>query len=325
MNQTPTFDLVEIVKVVQRNLRLVIGITLAAAAIGALGHLVKDKEYTANAETYMLNPMYGDRNNIQRHTENLRFVDYFGTEGDVDKAMTMIESKDVRDSVLVAAELYKAWQLDPAKPKDRLAAEQRYNSSFEVKRTENISIMSSFSDTDPARAAKVLDLIISITDDKFRKYIATVKVNAREQTLARAKALEEKIALYTDSLAKLRERYKIYDILNPTRENLIVGSVSGAGKINAGEGVEKIQNLETLKDQLVISHAELSAAALEFETSGNDEVKILHYVSTPKAPVKASGLGLILTTFACAFGAFFFCVLLFSLTAYIKALAQTQR
>lgn len=323
MNQTPTFDLVEIVKVVQRNVRAIAGITVLVAVIGAVGYLVKDKEYTANAETYMLNPMYGDRNNIQRHTENLRFVDYFGTEGDVDKAMTMIESKDVRDSVLVAADLYKAWELDPNKPKDRLAAEQRFNSSFEVKRTENISIMSSFTDTDPARAAKVLDLIVTVTDDKFRKYIATVKVNAREQILTRAKILEDKIEVYTDSLARLRDQYKIYDILNPTRENLIVGSVSGAGKV--GEGVERIQNLETIKDQLVIAHAELSAAALEFETSGNDEVKILHYVSTPKPPIKAAGLGLVLTTFACGFGTFFFCVLLFSLIAYIKALAQTQR
>ncbi|MGC4057868.1 MAG: Wzz/FepE/Etk N-terminal domain-containing protein [Chitinophagaceae bacterium] len=322
---TPTFDLVEIVKVVQRNFKAIAGITIAATLLGAVSHLIKDKEYTANAETYMLNPMYGDRNNIQRHTENLRFVDYFGTEGDVDKAMTMIESKDVQDSVLIAADLYKAWQLDPAKPKDRLAAEQRYKSSFEVKRTENISIMCSFTDTDPERAAKTLDMIVSVTDDKFRKYIAKVKVNAREQILGRTQMLEQQIQVYTDSLAHLRDQYKIYDILNPTRENLIVGSVSGAGKVNAGEGVEKIQNLETLKDQLVIAHAELSAAALEFETSGSDEVKILHYVSTPKPPVKASGLGLVLTALACAFGAFFFCVVLFSLTAYIKALSQTER
>ena len=54
---TPTFDLVEIVKVIQRNAKLIFGITILTALIGAVAYKIKDKEYQADAEVYMLNPL----------------------------------------------------------------------------------------------------------------------------------------------------------------------------------------------------------------------------------------------------------------------------
>lgn len=323
---TPTFDLVEIVKVIQRNLKLIIGITFATALIGGIAYKLKKKEYKANAEVYMLNPLYGDRNHIlRRSTGDMRFVDYFGTEGDVDKAMTMIDSKDVEDSVITLCGLYGAYELDYGNPRDRNAMSERYRSQFEAKRTENASIMCSFTDIDPKRSAQVLDAIVKVTDSKFRNYLAVVKNNAKERANKKVASLNQQIDTYTDSLVALRNQYQIYDILSPTRQNLLVNSISGAGKINPAEGVEKIQNLEAIKDQMVISRAELVATANELNTNNDDELDILHYVSTPSAPNKPSGLGFVLTTLACGFVAFFFSVLLFSFTAYIKALADTQR
>ena len=323
---TPTFDLVEIVKVIQRNLKLIVGITILTALIGAISFKIKDREYKATAEVYMLNPLYGDRNHILRRANgDMRFVDYFGTEGDVDKAMTMIESKDVEDSVITLCGLYGAYKFDYGNPKDRAAMSQRYRDMFEAKRTENASIMCSFADTDPVRAAKVLDAIIKVTDTRFRSYLALVKNNAKARADKKASELDGKITLFTDSLIALRNQYQIYDIISPNRQNLMVSNIGASGKVNAAEGVEKIQNVESLKDQLVISRAELSATANELSTNNMDEVEILHYVSTPFTPNKPSGLGLILTTLACGFVAFFFCVLLFSFTSYIRAIANTER
>ena len=323
---TPTFDLVEIIKVIQRNLKMILGITFLATAIGAISYKMKDKEYKAKAEAYMLNPLYGDRNHIlRRSVGDMRFVDYFGTEGDVDKAMTLIASKNVEDSVIVACDLYKTYQLDPAKAKDRAAISQRYRDNFEAKRTENASIMCSYTDTDPERSAKVLDNIVKITDYQFRQYLSTVKTNAATKINKKIAEIDVQISNYTDSLIALRNLYKIYDIISPNRQNMIVNTMSANGKVNPAEGVEKIQNIESIKDQMVISRAELAATAYELNTTNMDEVSLLHYVSAPGVPNKPSGIGFVLTVFACAFAAFFFSVLLFSFTAYIKALAGTER
>lgn len=323
---TPTFDLVEIVKVIQRNAKMIFGLTIITAVIGAVAYKIKDKEYKANAEVYMLNPLYGDRNHILRRSAgDMRFVDYFGTEGDVDKVMTMIESKDVEDSVITLCGLYGAYELDYGNPRHRAQMSERYRESFESKRTENASIMCSFTDVDIKRSAQVLDAIVKVTDSKFRSYLSVVKNNAKDRANKKIQSLSEEINLYTDSLVKLRQQYQIYDIISPTRQNLLVNSISGAGKINPGEGVEMIQNIESIKDQLVISRAELMATAHELNTTNVDELALLHYVSTPTPPNKPTGLGFILTTVACGLVAFFFLVLLFSFTAYIKALANTER
>jgi capsular polysaccharide biosynthesis protein len=323
---TPTFDLVEIVKITQRNLKLILLVTFSAALIGAIGYKLQDKKYKAEAEAYLLNPLFGDRNNIfRRATEDLRFVDYFGTEGDVDRVMTMIASKDVQDSVISAMDLYKAYQLDPQKQADRVAMNYRYDKSFDAKRTENSSVMATFTDTDPIRAAAILDAIIKITDAKMRMYIAKVKHNSMEVVNKKILSVDTLIAKCTDSLVLLRDKYKIYDIISPNRKSLITGSINTNGKINPSRGVEEVQNLEAIKDQYVINRAELSATANELNSKVGDEVQLLHNVTTPQPPMKASGLGTILTTVACAFVAFFFSVLLLSFIAYIKALANTQR
>lgn len=323
---TPTFDLVEIVKVIQRNIKLILAITFATALIGAVSYKLKDKEYKASAEVYMLNPLFGDRNHLLRRANgDMRFVDYFGTEGDVDKVMTMIESKDVEDSVIVYCDLYKVYQLDASKPKDRAAMSERYRSNFEAKRTENASVLCTYSDNDPVRSAAILDAIIKITDFKFRGYLTKVKNNAMAAVNKKIEGIEAQINLFTDSLIHLRNQYKIYDIISPSRQNLVINNHNASGAVNAAEGVEKIQNIESIKDEFVVSRADLAATAYELGSNNINELGILHYVSTPSAPNKASGLGFVLTTFACAFVAFFFCVLLFSFTAYIKALAHTQR
>lgn len=321
---TPTFDMVEIVKVVQRNLRLILWVTIAAALVGGIGNKLKDKEYKANGEVYLLNPLFGDRNHIFRMASDVHFVDYFGTEGDVDRVMTMIASKDVEDSVISYLDLYKAYKLDPQKPRDRVTITERYRDAFDSKRTENSSIMASYKDTDPKRSADVLDAIFKITDYKLRKYIASVKHNSMEAVQTKIRQTDLEIARYTDSVIRLREQYGIYDILSPVRKGITAAVPSRAGAGSA-RGMEEVQNMEAVKDQLVITRSELASIATGLDADVSSEIQLLYNVSTPKAPDKVHGLGMILTTLACAFVAFFFCVLLFSFTAYIRALASTQR
>jgi len=320
---TPTFDLVEIVKIARQHLKLILGITIAAAVIGGVGYKLQKKKYKAETEVYLTNPMFGDRNNIMRHlNDNVRFVDYFGTEGDVDRIMTMIGSRDVADSVISCMDLYKAYGLDPNDKAGRVAMTQRFGKSFEAKRTDNCSIMASFADTDPERSAATLATIIRVTDAKVRKYISDVKVNSKKLVESKIVETDKEIAIYTDSLVALRNQYQIFDLISPTRKNIINSSM--AGSRNA-KGIEEIQNVEAIKDQLVISRAELVASAFELQSSMTDEIQLLHNVTTPHTPDKASGVGGMLTIIACAFVAFFFTLLLLSLTAYIKALANTER
>lgn len=323
---TPKFDLIEIVQVIQRHFKMIMGITILATILAVIIYKISPKKYTADAEVYMLNPLYGDRNHILRRSEgDMRFVDYFGTEGDVDKIMTLIDSKDVEDSVITQCGLYGAYKMDYYNPKQRAAMHERYRKSFKSKRTENASVMCSFTDIDAKRSAQVLDAIVKITDYKFRQYLATVKTNAKIRIDKKIKSIDTDIQLYTDSLVKLRQKYQLYDIVSPNRKNVIVNSVSGTGKINPAEGIEVIQNIESIKDELVISRSELMATANEFTTVDNDELAMLHYVSTPTTPNKPSGLGGILTALAAGLASFFFTVLLFSLTSYIKSLANTTR
>lgn len=318
-----SFNLVEIVKLLNQNRKFLIGISLLACIVAAVSYKLSKRSYKAEAEVYMLNPLYGDRNHILRRSEgDMRFVDYFGTEGDVDKIMTLIASKDVEDSVITYCGLYGAYVLDYGNPRDRAAMHARFKNSFESKRTENASVMCSFEDKDAKRSAQVLDAIVKITDYKFRQYLSIVKTNAKIRIEKKIAEVDTEITHYTDSLIKLREQYQIFDLISPNRKNILVNSIKGG--THTAEGVEMIQNLESIKDQLVINRSELMATANELGTTDKDELAMLHYVSTPQTPNKPSGLGFILTCITATIAVFFFSALLVILLGYIKALAKAN-
>lgn len=324
--KTPTFDLVEIIKVIQRNIKMILGISISVAIIGAIAYKLKAKSYKAETEVYMTNPLFGDRlNMLRRSVGDSRLANYFGTEGDVDRGMTMIESKDVEDSVITYCGLYGAYEFDYGNPKDRAKMSNLFRDKFKAKRTENATIICSYEDTDPVRAAKVVDAIVKIADFRFRGYLANIKNNNVKEINKKVAKLDRDIEIFTDSMIALRKKHQIYDLLNPSRQNLLVGAMSPIGKIDAAEGIEIIQNVESIKDQLVMSRSEQIATAYELESSNLDEVSILHYVSTPFPPNKPSGLGFILTTIASGLAALFFSILLFCFISYLKAIANTEQ
>lgn len=318
---TTTFDLVEIIKTMQRNRKMLLVVTLAAAVIGGIAYKLQKKKYKAKAEVYMTNPLFGDRINLYRYSsEGTHFVDYFGTEGDVDRALVMINSKSVKDSVISSMNLYKAYDMNPSKPGDQKSMDERYYSSMDIERTENCSIVISFTDTDAERAAAIVEAITRIADYKLRKYISDVKTNAYNTIKKKITEVDGQIAVLTDSLGRLRNEYQIYDIISPVRKNFVSVNVPGNNKPGMGMAIEIIQNIEAIKDQLVISRSGYSVAMNEFTTNMYDEVPLFHNVTSPVPPVKAAGLGTLLVVVACAFVAFFFTLLLLSFSSYLKSI-----
>ncbi len=91
-------------------------------------------------------------------------------------------------------------------------------------------------------------------------------------------------------------------------------------------GIEQIQNIESVKDQIVADRAKYISLLNEFSTGTKlNDLSFLKVISTATPPVKPTGLGLMLTVIACTIVGFFASVIIALISAYYRALVAVER
>lgn len=320
----PRFDLVDIVQTLQRKLKFIILVAVAAAVVGAIFHFIGKKEYKAKSTFFVASANYNDRTNIFR-SEHSQFIDYFAKEDDVDKIIAIAKSDSLKRSVILKCGLDKVYKKDASKPADMSAMVSKFDSKYDVRRDEYTSMEVSFKDEDPKVAALVANEIVNTMSDMYGGFFAGLRGHIRTSISSKIAELDSSIAVFTDSLGNLRERYQLFDLVSPARKNVISGNLKSSAP-GFGRGVEEIQNVESVKDQLVIDRAGYISTLNEFSTSTNQAaLPMLHILSKANEPTRDDGLGLIVTIVVCGALGFFFICLWILLITYFRAILNTPR
>jgi uncharacterized protein involved in exopolysaccharide biosynthesis len=323
MSDTHRFDLIDIAQTLQRRRGFIFLIAILAAVLGAAAWLVGTRKYKAYASVLVANPLYSDRNNLFRN-DKVTFVDYFGREDDIDKVLAVAKSDQTHGAIMSYLDLAKIYKLDTSKESDRTKLSTRFKKSFEIKRTEYQNVEFSYTDPDPALAAYVANTAVKLVDEIYSGYYNGLRLNARRSLESRLGNTDSMISSLTDSLAGMRDRFHIYDILSPTRMSAQGGS--HAGGAGYGRAIEEIQNIEATKDQLVSDRARIVSLINEFSagTTKGDQPQI-QVISPASVPDKPAGLNLVLTAVVCLVIGLLFSTLWVLVTAYYRALVSVQR
>ncbi|XZF13677.1 Wzz/FepE/Etk N-terminal domain-containing protein [Chitinophagaceae bacterium MMS25-I14] len=316
---TPRFDLVDIAKNLLQRKMFIVVVSVLGAALGAVFYLIQAKKFKAQSEIIVSNPKFADRANLFRNTDI--GIDYFADEDDVDRVIAIAQSTSVRDKIIDSMRLAYVYQMDLNNPKRVEMLHDIFKKAYDVKRTEYKNMEISYTDTDPQRAADVTNAAVSIIEKTYRGYYSKIKAGIYRSIEEKVRESDSTINALTDTLATLRDRYQIYDIISPGRANMVSGIVKNNGKADFGKGVEIIQNIEAIKDAAVLDRAKYYTLLSEFSagTSGND-IQFVQVISKATPPVKHAGLGGILTVVACGIAAFFLSIVIVLLGAYLKEL-----
>jgi hypothetical protein len=213
--------------------------------------------------------------------------------------------------------LAEAYSIDVSNRKGEQQLERRFSKNFNIMRTEYKDIILSYVDTDPERAAKVTNECVNVLEDVFGAYYRDMRKNMYMSISEKIHDEDSMINSLTDSLAMLRDKFGIYDIISPSRYNLMLGSIKENGKKDFGRGVEQIQNVESLKDEIVSDRAKQTTIVNQFKTGQRpDQLPFLKVVTEAKNPISPKGIGGMYTVLACMFLGFFFTAMLASLADF---------
>jgi len=320
---TPTFDLIEVIRTLRSRRSFIIIITVAAMLLGGVFFVVKKKKYKAAAVFLVNNPLYGDRNSLFRNYEQ-RYVDYFGGDDDLDRVTSFLNSDTVRDRIIRNCQFQVVYNQDINSPNGHAQLMNIFGRNFNVKRSEYKDMEVSYIAYDSVTAANVANTAVKVAEETFRSYYTNMKDGMYASINAKVKQLDSAIALYTDSLANMRDRSGIYGIISPVRQNTISGDVKASGK-GMGRAVEEIQNVESLKDQLVMDRAHYVSLMNEFAATTNSSMEYIKVISRAVPPSGPTGPSMMMMLIISGGLGLFFSAVYVLLMAYYRLLNSVQR
>lgn len=305
----PRFDLVDIAQTLHKRRKMLLIAVIVAALLGGVFYVIGKKKYKAEADFIISNPLYADRNNLFR-TRDTRFVDYFGGDDDIDRVLVIAQSDTLRNIILDKLNLWEVYKLDKTNPDDRLEMKERFQKYFKMERTEYTTAKVYYTDTDPERAADVVNLAIETCENIFRGYYLKMKDNVASSIKDRIAEIDESVDENTKemvSIAKELDGTRDY----ATREMLNV----------------KYKKLSAVNNQLIEDRARNVSLLNEFMTGvdAKDRNRYLQVITPATPPLKPAGIGLVLTAIGAAFFGFFFVGIYILIVSYYRLLIAQQR
>jgi capsular polysaccharide biosynthesis protein len=318
----PSFDLIDIIRTIQKRKMFIISMTVVAMLLGGLFLLIKKKKYKAEARFLVNNPHYGDRNTLFRSYET-RYVDYFGGDDELDKVTALANSDTVIDRIIRNCQFQDVYKQDINDGKGHAQLMGIFEKGFNLKRSEYKDIQVSFTAYDPIVAANVANMTVKVLEETYRHYYTAMKENMSGSINKKIKELDSSIISLTDTLANMREQHGIYNLISPARAGVINGDIKG-GK-GTGRAVEELQNIESIKDQLVADRAHYISVLNEFSVSENGSMDFLKLITRAVPPSSTTGPGVFMVLLVTGCLGLFFSTLFVLMMTYFKRLNEVVR
>jgi uncharacterized protein involved in exopolysaccharide biosynthesis len=149
----------------------ILGISLLSAVGAAfVAFFVLDEYYLSQSVFYPINQLQNDRNIIFGSSTGSN-VNYFGDKNDVNRLLTMANSKQLIEEIIDSFKLVEHYKIHRNKPYWRTKAYKKFLKNYTAIKTEKDAIEISLLDTDPQLAATIVNTIVEILDYRNSKAI----------------------------------------------------------------------------------------------------------------------------------------------------------
>ncbi|MFI4963604.1 MAG: hypothetical protein ACHP6H_07100, partial [Legionellales bacterium] len=170
----------------------------------------------------------------------------------------------------------------------------------------------------------VANMSVQVLEETFRHYYTSMKEGMAKSISDKVKQLDSSITTLTDTLANLRDRYGIYGLISPARQNVTTGDIKGGGK-GFGKGIENIQNIESIKDQLVTDRAHYISLLNEFSAASAGSMEYLKLISRALPPTAPTGPSMKMVLLVAGFlGLFFSIIYVLMMDYFLKLKAMLK-
>ncbi|MCW3126719.1 MAG: hypothetical protein JWO03_2377 [Bacteroidetes bacterium] len=263
-------NLLGVVRVLLRWKNQIIIVTIAAGLIAA-GYswfFMKDY-YRSYATLYPINLAYNDRSAIF----NLEHIDYYGSKEDVNRVLTIAQSKPIEAYIINGYDLAGHYEINKDKKYYKTKTQKEFEGNYKVIKTDQGAVEIGLYDTDPKLAKDIVNDVITKTDSIFRSSLQGSKKQQLEtftkQLIEKEKAIKE----YGDTLAFLGKQYGINVKAGFDKTDIIEGTDP--------RGVQVYKAIYAKQKNALIEYNENSNIKEQIENSLQNDAKSLAVIDAP--------------------------------------------
>jgi hypothetical protein len=275
-NQDFSFSLFDAVRIALKFKKQIIIFTFLVAVCTAVYAYFLKNEYKSYANFYAASANIGSRTNMFR-TENADVIDQFGFDAEQDRVYTIGNCSPLMQDLINKYDMYKHYEFDTSiDNKAAMKTFKKFAKNYKCNKGAYGNLELSVTDTDPVLASAIANDALTAIQDQYRSYYVKSHLGLAEALDVQIASTDSAIAKYTDSVIAVRNRYGVYDIVSPSR------AMAGQGRSSNAEGIERVQNIEELKDKLVMDRARYESLKLEFKTIQHKSIPFIHVIQYPQ-------------------------------------------
>lgn len=279
------FDLFDIIRVFSDRKKIILAFTAICSLLAAVYFVMQKNTYEAYGSFFPSSAVMSGRINLFRE-ENQDWIDFFGGENELDRAAVIGNSAAVISYLIDTFHIADHYKIDVKNDRNgNQKVYKRFTKNFSISRSGYKHIEIKFNDEDHELAYKLVNESMNRIEDQLRKMYARINTQLAQSLDVRSDSLQRELTVLSDSLANMRVTYGIYDLIAPGRENPSGFTPRSSGLAYA-QGLERIQNLEELKNKVAIDRAKYKSLANEFKTATFDDFTMIHVTqwATPYGP-----------------------------------------
>ncbi len=303
------FDLVDILRALFRKKKFIIYFTIASVVLGTVWALFQQDRFTSRTIFIVKGMATLDRNQMFRQTA---FPDkqFFATEDEIDYIVTIGQSDNLRGYIADKFNMGEVYGLkDPAK------VSKKIKRRFKLTRNDTKNMELYFTDEDPKRAQAIGQAATDWIEDTYRQFFIESNKDILKALKTKTAGMDTLLLQLEDSIQTLRAQYGIYNQLLPLRGTALATAPQAATAQQAA-GMEQLQQLTSLKDQLIADRANFHSLMNEYTVGVQEEkINMFYRVQQADEPNMRSFPNLLLIIGICLVAGFFFACILVVLQA----------
>jgi hypothetical protein len=294
-----SFSLFDAIRIALKYKKQIAIFTFIVAACTAVYAFLLKNEYKSYANFYAASANIGSRTNMFR-TENADVIDQFGFDAEQDRLYTIGNCSPLMNDLIEKHNLYKHYNFDTANDaKAKMKTFKKFAKNYKLNKGAYGNLELTITDIDANLASQMANDALVAIQDQYRSYYVKSHLGIAEALDVQIASTDSAIAVYTDSVINLRNKYGVTDIVSPSR------AMASQSRSGSTEGIERVQNIEELKDKLVIDRARYESLKLEFKTIQHKSIPYIHVIQYPQpSGYKASPFRTIMVLVATLFAAF---------------------
>jgi tyrosine-protein kinase Etk/Wzc len=168
-------------------------------------------------------------------------MDYYGSESDVDRVMTIAEAGELQDYLIKKFDLYKHYDIDSTHENAPFKVREELDKLLEVKKTKRNAIELSVEDIDKKLAAEMANAAREKVDEIAQRLIRDTQwklIQAYESSFIEK---QKTLAGMSDSLNQLRQNYGVID---PDKQTEAVTKIAVEAESNYYRSKAKWESLK---------------------------------------------------------------------------------